>query len=192
MRDAARWLVIFFIVSACGVREPGLEVHVSLVVDSPLDLDTATLALEQIELTACEVATPWWVPLLPISTAWAHGSGDVAATPRRLMAPVLIDLTAATATELGSFKPPPGPICELSLTFAPSTADAREHGTTLFFEAQGFRQLSTKRLVVSVPVSRLPVDESNRVQTLQLTLSPTSPLATGDASLEAVLASLRW
>jgi hypothetical protein len=190
MRPLALASLLFM--TDCGVRESGLEVHVSAAVESPVRLQTATLALEQLELQRCEERSHWWSPLVPISTAWAHDVQDGSTNPRRLEVPILIDLTRSDLIPIGSLTPPPGSICGLTLTFAPSTADAREQGTTLFLEGTGYRQLSTKRVQVSLPLDHLQVDEDHKVQSLKFKVGAFEPIPSGDASLTAVVGAVRW
>jgi hypothetical protein len=179
------------LVAGCGVREPGLGVTVRAVV-SPLGgpaLGLATLGLEQLELAPCPVARPWWHALSPLSTAWAHGAHDPGSNPRLATAPVLVDLKSAAPQVLGELAPPPGAVCGLTLTFAPSTAEASSQGTTLLLEGPGFRQLSTRRQVVSRTFDARALDEAHRTLELEVRLTAGVPAGDGDATLGQVLAT---
>ncbi len=177
--------------TACGEREPGLSVSVTAEVASPLSFDTATLSIERVELVRCETARPWWRALSPISTAWAHGGADVEATdPRVVVAPVLVALTSAESQPIATFAPPPGAVCGVSLTFAPSTAEARAQGTTLFLEGAGVRQLSTRRYVVTKSFDARALDEAHPALTLRLRFEAAPLGADGDQTLAALLATV--
>lgn len=186
MRRAA----LLVLLCACGVREPGIEVTVTVQV-TPLDgLDDATLAIEKVELFECSTAR-WWRWLAPVSTAWAHGGDEGTSTPRVVTTPVLLDLRSAEVQPVVVVRPPPGKVCGLAFTFAPSTADAREQGTTLYVEQGSARQLSTKKLTVSRSFDALELDADHLDATLAWTLQMPTPGADGDATLQALLQSLQ-
>lgn len=183
-----RWLPLVLL-AGCGVSEPGLSVHVTVQVGAPLSAQAASLAIEEVELVPCAVARPWWQALSPVSTAYAHGVEAANATPRRLVSPVLLDLTRAEAQDVAHFAPPPGALCAVKLTFAPSTADARAQGTTLFLEQPPVRQVSTKRYVVTKAFEARALDEASRELELSLRLEAAQG-ADGDETLRVMLGTL--
>lgn len=196
MRSRALVLVAVLACSACGVREEGLAVEVTVTL-SPLgsdgQFDTATLAVEQLALAPCQTVR-WWQRLSPLSTAWAHGT-QMEGSPLVVAQPTLLDLTSAEPRTLGTLHPPPGTYCALEVQFAPSTVDAHSQGTTLLLEGtwQGtaLRQLSTRKLKLSVPLDHQTLDDARLSLSVALQLTAAPPAQTGDETLEATLATLR-
>ncbi|MEZ4230751.1 MAG: hypothetical protein R3B89_16360 [Polyangiaceae bacterium] len=84
-----------------------------------VQLSAGFLVLEHLELQPCVDGTAlarMWAP----AVAFAHTGGN----PRRLAAPVLVDLTQRTREfELGSIKPPAGRYCAFQQSLGPSDAD---------------------------------------------------------------------
>jgi hypothetical protein len=190
-----RGLLLIFAVGAqaCGVREEGLMTHVTVQVTpekSGARYDTATLAIERLELSACREVR-WWQQLNPISVAWAHGD-ELAASPAQRS---LVSLTLDTPQLVGTIYPPPGAYCALQLHFAPSTIDARSQGTTLLLEGAldgaPLLKLSTRELKVEVPLDHETLDATRRTLELRLLLTAPSPMGADDDILEAAVATLR-
>lgn len=169
----------------CGVREEGIVVSATVTVTTPLRADVATLALDSLELVPCATAR-WWSP---ISTAWAHGD-EALPSPWKTQVALLIDLTSGGPQALGTLHPPPARLCAVVLTFAPSPLDARSKGTTWLLEgASSPRELSTITRTVRLDVGELRVDAEHLQVPLALSLG-SIPLGNGDATLEALMASL--
>ena len=180
------------LLAGCGVREPGIEVGLALDVLTPqvTSLQAATVAIERVELRTCPQAR-WWQALSPLSTAWAHGTEPVS-SPRALVTPVLLDLRTAGPVAIGTVRPPPGTYCSLEVTFAPSTADVREQGTTLYLDAEALRQLTavTRVIPVSLPQPlRLDADQLDGSIVLELQLP--EPGRDGADTLDRVTKTLR-
>lgn len=182
--------------SACGARDEGISVEVTLTVvplGSAGAFETATLAVEQLELSPCQTVR-WWQRLNPISSAWAHGT-EQHDSPLVLAQPTLLDLTSGEPQPLGTLHPPPGTYCALQVQFAPSTVDAHSQGTTLLLEGAWsgapLRQLSTRKLKLSVPLDHETLDGARLASPVALGLTAVAPAQTGDETLEATLATLR-
>jgi hypothetical protein len=177
-------LVAALALPGCGVREEGIVVSPTLTVTTPLSADVATLALDSLELVPC-ATTRWWSPL---STAWAHGD-EALPSPWKTPA-VLIDLTRGGPQALSTLHPPPARLCAVVLTFAPSPLDTRSNGATFLLEgAPSPRELSTLTRTVRLDVGELRVDAEHLQVPLALSLGSV-PLGNGDATLEALMASV--
>jgi len=86
-----------------------------------LRLGTARLTVLAAALESCPATpTAQLRALLRPSVAHAHSEGS----PTRLGEPHVVDLRAATSTELGEFQPPAGRYCGVRLTLGPADADA--------------------------------------------------------------------
>lgn len=179
-----RRLALLLLLSSCAERIEGLQVQLHARATQPVALDTATLAIEELELFAC-VQQAWWSP---ISTAYAHGA-EVHESPRLAHDAMLFDLTRADAQPLARWAPPPGQVCGVRLGFRPSTGETKSSGTTLFLEGTldgaAFRQLSTARRDVTLRFEPVEPDFS-------LELESTPPPAGTDAAstFEQLLSTL--
>lgn len=180
----------------CGLREEGLTVELSMQVtptQSEAHLETATLAIERLELSACREAR-WWQHLSPVSVAWAHG-GESASSPLSLAQPTLVQLANEGPQPLGTLHPPPGTYCALQVQFAPSSVEARSHGTTLLVEGTldgaPLLKLSTRELKVELALDHEALDATRRTLALTLFLTPAAPTESTDDLLEDTLATLR-
>lgn len=184
-----RAVLLALALCGCGVREEGLEVFVNLCVEQPLDASftSATVAIEQVQLFPCVSVWRW---LSPIGTAYAHG-GDDTSDPRVLKAPVLIDLRVGELQPVATMHPPPGSYCGVAMTFAPSTVDARESGTTLYLESPSGRELSTRQLLISRSFDAVELDgDASKTLTLDYGLIMPPPSGIGDETLRALLDTL--
>jgi hypothetical protein len=170
--------------SACAGREEGLVVPVTVVVDGVSeDWARATLSVEVLSLTPC---VTWWQRLSPVSTAWAHDTSDTPLDPRTLAVPMVVDLLAREPQELGVLHPPPGEVCGVTLTLAPSTGTTRSQGTTLLLERPGALQLSTAHRAVTLSGPARSLNEMMRAQPLVLHVAFPGRQTTGDATIDAL------
>ncbi len=147
---------------ACGSREEGIQLHLSLDFrpsrpvltegttrqytndqGEHVTLTRAHVTLSTVEFFPCQTSSAWrWLRgLSPIGTAEAHETGS----PRRLGTPHVSGLERPDGEELplGTLKPPPGSYCRARLVFAPADADAEGltaardmEGKTLLLEGQ--------------------------------------------------------
>lgn len=154
--------LVLLALCACGSREEGIRLHLSLQLrpsrqvqaagsarqfttaqGEQLTLSRAHVTLSSVEIFPCETSSAWrWLRMLsPIGTAEAHEAGS----PRRLGIPHVsgLGLADGEALALGTLEPPPGSYCRARLVFAPADEDAEGlapgmgmEGKTLLLEGQ--------------------------------------------------------
>ena len=140
--SALAWLALL-LVCACGSREVGTQLHLTLDFQPAraartedgsrhflndrgdgIRLTRARVTLSSVEIAACQTSAAWrWLRALsPVGTAHAHSASN----PQRLGTPHVSGLERADGEPLalGTLEPPPGRYCRAHLVFAPADADA--------------------------------------------------------------------
>jgi hypothetical protein len=143
MKTTARALLGLLLVCACGSREAGTQLHLTLDFrparsartegatrqflndrGDAIRLTQARVTLSSVEIAACQTSAAWrWLRALsPVGTAHAHSASN----PQRLGTPHVSGLERADgeALALGTLEPPPGRYCRAHLVFAPADEDA--------------------------------------------------------------------
>jgi hypothetical protein len=132
MKPSARWLLLSLLLSACGAREEGLRLHLTLIhgparaveVDGTLRHFTNPQG-ERITLTRAHV-TLHSVELFPCQEQGSVTALHTASSPLKLGTPHVdgLERPDGEPLELGTLRPPPGTYCRMRLVFAPADADA--------------------------------------------------------------------
>lgn len=144
-----------------------------------VELRAGFLVLEHLELQPCvgePVVTSLWAPAL----AFAHTGGN----PRRLAAPVFIDLTQpATDDAIGAIHPPSGTYCAFQQSLGPADADtpgvsdeAVGQSLRLEFTARGASMSEPREFTIEsdilfdgfYPLEPMALDAEHRHATIQI------------------------
>ena len=144
-----------------------------------VELQGGYLVLEHLELQGCvdePVIGALWEP----AVAFAHTGGN----PRRLAAPVFVDLAAPAAnTSLGVIKPPAGAYCAFQQSLGPADpdtpsapADAVGHSLHLDLSVSGVALTEPRALVIELDsvfdgfyaFEPMTLDETHRHITVQI------------------------
>lgn len=186
-------LLVLMLACSCAYREPGLRVDVLLEVHSRASaaFDTATLSIEQLALELCAGQANWLQRLNPIGTAWAHSEdAQGSMNPRVSTESRVVSLQSGERQRLASLQPPPGAVCAVTITVAPSRSDSRSRGTSVLLEQAGFLQLSAATVTRRVPVADVVLDEAHRSGELTLSADFFGPAGSGEETVHRVLDSL--